>query len=179
MKKKKKVAKKKTKGYIFFPIYFDTGEGESVYDNIAEISDFSVIDIITSETRGISPDFRVKSFSCSICSEDFEDCSHEIGNDYNGKKCQPLMSDWEIMNFAIVSRPKHPKALISDVIIVEDDQGRIKYTWRGFRDFNENNRFNRIQMLQHNKTISEQAAQFFSRFFSINSEGTAVYPKPG
>jgi len=174
---KKKVVKQKTKGYIFYPLYFHTGDEEVVYEGIVEISDFSRINQITPETRGISPDFRVKSFSCSICNEDFENCNHENGKEYNGKKCQPLMRDWEIMNIAIVSRPKHPKALISDVIIIEYDQGRIKYTWRGFRDSNENGRFHRIQRLERQRIISEQAAKYFSRFFSINPEGTAVYPK--
>jgi hypothetical protein len=95
-----------------------------------------------------------------------------------GEQCCIILGvDWEIMNFAIVSKPEHPKALISDFIIIEHDQGRIKYTWQGFRDSDENGRFKRIQRLQTQRIISEQAAKFFSRFFSINPEGTAVYPK--
>jgi hypothetical protein len=107
-----------------------------------------------------------------------KNCSHENGREYHGKKCQPLMENWEIIDFAIVSIPQHPNALISDVIIIEHNQGKIKFTWRGFHDSNEYGRFNRIQRLQNQKIISEQAAKFFSSFFSINSEGIAVYPKP-
>jgi hypothetical protein len=174
---KKRVVKQKFEGYIFYPLIFPMEDKEVVYEGFSEFSDLSKINLITPETRGISPFFRIRSFSSSICNENFENCSHENGKEYYGKRCQPLMENWEIIDFAIVSKPEHPKALISDVIIVEHDQGRTKYTWQGFRDSDENGRFKRIQRLQTQRIISEQAAKFFSRFFSINPEGTAVYPK--
>src|SRR5690349_11350641 len=112
--------RKKTKAYAFGSFYVNTDTKEVGIELSFELTDFSAVQKITAETRGLSPEFYVRSFQCSVCSQNFETCDHTEGHEYEGKKCFPLMSDYDLVNVSVVSEPRNTKSLISDLVLIEN-----------------------------------------------------------
>ncbi|RSM80470.1 hypothetical protein DL991_10085 [Amycolatopsis sp. WAC 01375] len=62
---------------------------------------------------GLSPRIRVIASHCSICNQDPEDCAHLPGRAYDGQRCLSVITDAEIIDVALVGRPRLPDARIT------------------------------------------------------------------
>lgn len=80
--------------------------------------------IISGESRGLSPEIKIKRWICSICNQDYEECIHERGNNYEGKTCAVYPKDTEATGGSIVSTPKDPRCQIDDLLVIEELSGK-------------------------------------------------------
>lgn len=152
--------------HIFGPTIFDN-KGGSV-DGISKITDLEVIEKIKSgESRGLSPEIKIKWFQCGICKKNYEeDCEHEEGKMYENEKCVLYPRDIEFLALSIVTNPEDPKARITDMLLVDNRKKNSRYTWYGFETDNDNRRFKHIQKAVDSGLISEKTGLKFSTYFS-------------
>jgi len=158
--------------YIFGPTIFDS-EGGSL-DGFSPIVDTNIIEKIKSgESRGLSPEVKIKWFQCGICKNNYEeDCDHIEGKFYDNKKCILYPRDIKFLALSIVNVPEDPKARITDMLIVDNTNKKIHYSWYGFDTDKYNRRFKHIQKASDLKLISEKIALKFSTYFISNPLGT-------
>ena len=62
---------------------------------------------------GLSPRIRVIASHCSICEQDPEECAHVPGRLYDGHRCLSVITEGEIIDVAVVGRPRSPDARIT------------------------------------------------------------------
>ena len=57
--------------------------------------------------------FTYDKAECSICNLDLldENCSHEVGEKYDGKTCTGIYKDMKVLHLAVVNKPKDPNAI--------------------------------------------------------------------
>jgi len=134
----------------------------------------SIPKIISGELRGLSTAYRVRSWECSICHGDLEECPHEVGKKYDSARCQMIASAVEPIGVSVVNAPKDPRCRIIDMLIVKNGK-HAEYTWYGFRVNTEMDRFINIQKAFEEGLIPEKVAFSFAEFFTINPEGKAVF----
>lgn len=132
--------------------------------------------IISGKFRGLSPGIIIRKWECSVCHGDFEKCVHEIGQVYNGVKCEAIAKDIEFTEVSIVDHPQDARCRITDLLLIKEENNRRIYEWYGFKVNTENDRFRNIQKALQDGLIPENVAFYFSRFFSIQIEGKASYP---
>jgi hypothetical protein len=130
--------------------------------------------IISGEKRGLSPEWIVRKWECSICHENLEECPHEVGKRYDNMICEMIARDMEGTGLSVVSVPADPRCRIIDMLIVRNGKNP-EYIWYGFRVNTELDRFRHIQKAYEERLIPEKATFFFGKFFSINPEGKAVF----
>ena len=133
------------------------------------------LDTLESGLVGLSPQSLVRRFSCSVCNQDYELCEHQVGNTYGETKCEPLMTEGNALNIAVVSKPLDHRAQMKDILLIEKSGTKIKYSWRTLKANDKNNRFKRIDRAMLKGLIDRQIASHFKEFFNLNSEGTSVY----
>ncbi len=168
-------AKNNPKTYIFGPAMF-AWKSTANLDAAGELYDPQLIELIKAGKRGLSYGIKIRKFRCSICREDYELCQHEEGRIYDGNECEPVVDDWEAIEISIVDKPKDPRAQIMDMLTVEKQGNHHAYTWYGFKVDKENRRFQHIQTALNNGWITESAAEYFSKLFSITLDGILKYP---
>jgi hypothetical protein len=68
---------------------------------------------------GFSIGMFVKKLECSICGHDIlsDECSHEPGNEYNGKKCISVAKEIVLDHFSITKNPKDPNSRFTSLSI--------------------------------------------------------------
>lgn len=157
--------------YIFGPTIFDS-EGGSL-DGVSRIMDTDIIEKIKSgESRGLSPEVKIKWFQCGICKKNYEeDCDHIEGKFYGDEKCILYPRDIEFLALSIVNVPEDPKARITDMLIVDKTNKKISYSWYGFETDKNNRRFKHIQKAVDSGFISEKLGLKFSNYFLSNYLG--------
>lgn len=167
--------KHKKTAYAFGPVIFAYNSKGHI-DTEIQITEAIVIDkVISRELRGLSPEVKIKWWECSLCHQNFEVCSHEVGEKDGDNICQPLAKEIEFEGCSLVQHPKDPRARVTDLLVIEDKNGK-RYEWYGFSVITENQRFKHIQKALESKLISEKAAFYFGRYFSTHLEGKATYP---
>lgn len=130
--------------------------------------------IISGESRGLSPEWIVRRWECSICHKNLEECPHEVGKRYDNMICKMIARDMKGTGLSVVSVPADPRCRIIDMLIIKNGKNP-EYIWYGFRVNTELDRFRNIQKAYEEGLIPEKVAFFFGKFFSINSEGKAVF----
>lgn len=70
---------------------------------------------------GCSTGFIIEESECSICGEDPEDCDHISGQLYGDEVCARLITEADLMEVSLVSRPRQPDARIQSVSITRDE----------------------------------------------------------
>lgn len=149
--------------YAFGPTVYSIEGGR--IDITLYIEDEIMIDGILSGTfRGLSPESRVKQWICSICSSDFEECEHIIGQIYDGKLCN-VERDIEFTGQSIVTNPLDPRCKIEDFLIITKN-GATQYTWHGFKPNRAVHRFRHIQKAITKKYIPQKVGHYFANQFS-------------
>ena len=73
---------------------------------------------------GCSTGFIIEESECSICGEDPEDCDHISGQFYGDEVCGRLITEADLMEVSLVSRPRQPDARIQSVSITREDLER-------------------------------------------------------
>jgi predicted metal-binding protein len=131
--------------------------------------------IVSGEYRGLSVAWKVRKWECSIRHENLEECPHEVGRRYDDLICQMIARDIQAIELSVVSVPQDPRCRIIDMLVVRNRKNP-EYIWYGFRVNTELDRFKNIQKAYERGLIPAKATFFFSKFFSINSEGKAVFP---
>ena len=69
---------------------------------------------------GLSPGMKVKAMHCSICEHDPDECEHVRGRTYDGQTCVHVITEAELMEVSIVSRPSQPDARITSISVSTD-----------------------------------------------------------
>lgn len=152
--------------YIFGPTIFDNKGGS--LDGFSSITNLEIIEKIKSgESRGLSPEVKIKWFQCGICKKNYEeDCEHEEGELYGEEKCVLYPRDIEFLALSIVTNPEEPKARITDMLLVDNRNKKNRYTWYGFETDDDNRRFKHIQKAVDSGLISEKTGLKFSTYFT-------------
>jgi hypothetical protein len=160
--------------YAFGPAQYAYGAKEPFVLGMEITRKEMVPKIISGEYRGLSTGYIVRKWKCSICNHDLEECPHEVGKKYDNATCQMLADDVELIDISVVDVPKDPRCRIIDLLITKNGK-HAEYIWYGFRANTELDRFRNIQKAYKKGLIPEKAALFFAEFFSITSEGKAVF----
>ena len=63
--------------------------------------------------KGLSITGVVKSSECSICKNDYFECPHISGENYNGTKCINTIKEMELISINLVKKPVNPDALLN------------------------------------------------------------------
>lgn len=160
--------------FVFGPAQYSSDTNTPL--NIGfEITSMEIIPkIVSGELRGLSPAYIVRKWECSICHENLEECTHEVGKQYGDLICQMIARDIEPIEISVVDVPQDPRCRIIDMLIVQDGK-HPKYIWYGFRANTELDRFKNIQKAYEKGVIPERVAFFFAKYFSIDFEGKAVF----
>jgi len=164
--------KRKAKAYIFGPILWGWNTSNSLDVTIA-IYDEEYIQQVIAGPKGMSPELRVRKLSCSICGQNYEECSHLEGKTYDEKKCECLMDEIEPINVVNVTTPEDSRSKITDMLVLPNNKS---CTWYGFETSKNNQRFNHIHLAQKNGHISEKAALRFATFFCNTDVGVVKFP---
>jgi hypothetical protein len=138
------------------------------------ISEEMVSKVISGQYRGLSPEWRVRKWECSICHENLEDCPHEVGKRYDDLICEMIARDIDAIGLSIVAFPADPRCRIIDMLLVKNGKNP-EYVWYGFRVNSERERFENIQKAREKGLIPENVAFFFAEYFTIHLEGKAVF----
>lgn len=160
--------------YVFGPAQYAYDANGPVVIGLEITNKEFVPKIISGEYRGLSTAYIVRKWKCSICNGNLEECPHEVGKKYDNAKCQMLANDVELTEISVVNVPKDPRCRIIDMLIIKNGK-HPEFTWYGFRANIEMDRFKNIQEAKENGLIPEKVALFFAEFFSITSEGKAVF----
>lgn len=159
--------------YVLGPIMFTS---ETFVEIVAKVNnDNKLINLIKSGSVGMSPQLSIRGFSCPICSQDYKYCEHEANVTYNGIRCEPLMSDWEVEHVALVSTPEDQRTRMTDLLIVSKEEGKMKYSWEALSKNNSSNRLRRIQRALAKGLLDETVSSYFAAFFNLNSHGVSTY----
>ncbi len=88
----------------------------------------------------MSPGFLVKSYRCSICKKDYEECEHIASRPYMGEFCSIIVEDVEIDHVSIVDDPADRRARVVTLEVEEGmrDQMTEKITPRTEADLDGN-----------------------------------------
>ncbi len=138
-------------------------------DSVIFTNDERLIQIIIDGHRGLSPELAVRRLNCSICGQNYEDCSHMEGKFYDNEICACLIDNMEPLNVTIVTTPEEPKSRVTDMLVVEDN-GK-SFTWYGFDTVNDDQRFRHIDKAMTLRYITERMALKFSTYFCSNETG--------
>jgi hypothetical protein len=136
-----------------------------------------VNELITGGLRGIAPQIKVKWFSCSICTEDFEHCEHKVGEKYDEKVCLPIPREIQFLQESLTNAVVDPRCKVSDLLLIEKNGN--EYTWYGFKDVVVVDRLKSIHEAQKDDLITVDAARKFRLYFSRRSVGHCKYRKGG
>lgn len=136
----------------------------------------SLIDEIVGGKRGLSPEIKIKRWECSICHKNYENCDHKVDEKYGNEICKVSAKDVETQAVSLVSSPADSRAQITDLLVVTEELGKKKFQWFGFQVTTEDQRFKHIQRAYEGNLIPLEVAFRFGKYFSIQLEGTAVYP---
>ena len=160
-------------GYFFGPIMYPSlGTGHlSAWGTTTRLD--RIEGMITGRARGLSPQFRIRRFECSICHENQEDCPHEPGVEYEGAACQSIARDIDFIETSIVPVPADPRTYVTDLLVVSER--RRAFDWYGFESDSWNSRFKNIQTAFDKRVLPEKAALKFSSYFSMNDLGLVSY----
>jgi hypothetical protein len=74
---------------------------------------------------GMSPAIIVRQAECSICGADPEECPHIGGRVYNGETCHRIITEAEIIEVSLVTRPKQPDARINSMGVGIDELRKV------------------------------------------------------
>lgn len=138
------------------------------------ISEEMASKVISGQYRGLSAEWKVRKWECSICHENLEDCPHEVGKRYDNMICEMIGRDIEATGLSIVEFPADPRCRIIDMLLVRNGNSP-EYVWYGFRTNSELERFQNIQKAWKKGWIPENVAFFFAEYFTIHLEGKAVF----
>ena len=160
--------KKRVKAYVFGPLLWGWNSKNNL-DAVIAINNKQCIQTILAGCRGLSPELVARQLNCSICGQNYEDCSHTTGELYGDEKCTCLMGDIKPLNVAIVNNPEEPKSRVTDMLVFEDN--RRSCTWYGFKTVNDDQRFEHINTAMRHGYITEKMALKFSTYFCNNETG--------
>lgn len=128
-------------------------------------------EIINGTIRGLAAQIKVKWFSCSICSENIEQCEHKVGENYNGKACVAVPRDIQFLEESLTSGLVDSRCKVTDLLLLDDGS----YTWYGFQGVNILDRLKNINNSLKDKIINKEAASKFRFYFSRRSVGHCKY----
>jgi len=160
--------------FAFGPAQYASDTGGYISVGLKLTNEEMVSKIISGECRGLSPEWIVRKWECSICHENLEECPHEVGKRYGTLICSMIATDIEGTGLSLVTLPEDPRCRIVDMLVVKNGKNP-EYIWYGFRVNSELDRFKNIQEAHEKRLIPEKVAFFFAKFFAINSEGKAVF----
>ncbi len=129
--------------------------------------------ILDGQYRFLLAEARVKWICCSICSENFENCEHKEGENYNTKICTPIPRAVQFVEGSIVNSGLDSRCKIIDLLLV--DNTRSVFEWCAFEKVNMMDRTRRINDAQKDVLIPREAANKFRVYFSSRSVGRSRY----
>lgn len=163
-------------GYFFGPTIFSSDNSTSI-DVTGRTDNMELIQgIIDGTIRGLSPEMKIGWYQCTVCMENHETCPHDVGKNYDGKICQLMPRNTEVLRQSVVSNPKDPKARVNDLLIIEKKDSKTSFTWYGFESDKERRRFQHIQKAKDSGLITEKIALTFTTFFMESFLGVIRYP---
>lgn len=165
----------KVTAYAFGPSIFSNDGGSLNVDIV--LRDEKIIQRIIKGTRGLSPEYKIKWYQCMICQQDYENCPHEDGKEYDGIICILAPRGLEFIAQSIVDKPEDPRARIIDMLLIDKTKNKTEYTWYGFETDSEKRRFKNIQEASDKKLIPEKVALKFVDYFTNNYTGNCTYTK--
>lgn len=74
----------------------------------------------------------VRRRECSICGEEYEDCSHIKGDAYMGRVCSVVLHDLDLREVSIVDDPADKRARITH--FTDEEGRRSRMTWQIEKD---------------------------------------------
>jgi hypothetical protein len=143
-------------------------------DTIIGVNNLEAANRIIEGPRGISLEIEIEKYECSICNQDYGTCSHQIGENYEGRECQAIPEYNNVIRAVSLGLPKDPRCRVIDMLIIKKQNDQKKYEWYGFETNQEKDRFENIEKALEHKYIPEEVAKHFRQFFSSHSSGMAT-----
>ena len=79
---------------------------------------------------GLSPGMIIRASECSICGQDPVTCPHITGRTYDGEFCARRITEADVLEVSLVSRPSQPDARIHAISIDNDElRERLPPEW--------------------------------------------------
>jgi len=151
-------------GPVFRAAMTDGTVGE--IDSTIQITDERAIRLIAKRGyRGLSVEFNIERYVCSICNRDYEECSHE--------NVALIPKGLTFMSASIVRNPK-ARTYMTDVLIVKTKKNRRHYRWIGYRSGRQD-RMERISARLKSGHISATSARVISDYFLTRKSGECRY----
>ena len=132
-------------------------------------------EVIDGRIRGLAPQIRVKWFSCSICTENIEECEHKIGEKYDEKICAAIPRDIQFLEDSLTDEIVDSRCKVTDLLLI--GKGGSECTWYGFQGVNILDRLKSINDAHKDEIITRAAATKFRFYFSRRSVGHSKYRK--
>ena len=133
----------------------------------------TIKEVIDGRIRGLAPQIRVKWFSCSICTENIEQCDHRIGEKYDEKICSAIPRDIQFLEESLTDEIVDSRCKVTDLLLIEKVDSEC--TWYGFQGVNILDRLKSINDAHKDNIITQAAATKFRFYFSRRSVGHCRY----
>jgi len=115
--------------------------------------------------RGLSAEFDIDGYTCSVCNQDYEECSHEnvalIPKGLTGRAV------------GLVPNPA-AGTYVADVLVIRTKRKRRHYRWIGYAS-GAGTRSRRIQDKLESGHLSSVAATVISKYFLARKSGECRY----